>query len=198
MQVKPKIIQVIRITFAILLMQWCNSSLYANSYPIHCNDTTLTCNAADLPVSEFERLLYQQCGIRLLGLKAQDDQRITYQAQGPILETMKRLLRYLDAESYVFKFNGEQLTHVLIYSRGKTSYRRPRHYSSQSNNTANKISAVKVLDIVPDSQAEVHGFQKNDYIVEYDSIPIKSASQLVSVVKKRRMNVREWRLCLFG
>ena len=48
------------------------------------------------------------------------------------------------------------------------------------------INAVKILDINQGSQAEVHGFQKDDYIVEYDSVAIHSASQLVSEVKEKK------------
>ena len=155
--------------------------------PIMCEDDILTCNANDLPVQDLESLLHQQCGIRLLGLKAHPDQTITFHVKGPVLETMKRLLRYLQAESYVFEFNGNELTHVLIYSRGKTSYVPSRSINSDSNQKNNdKVNVVKVLDIVPDSQAEVHGFQKGDYVLMYDSVSIRSASHLVSEVKKKR------------
>lgn len=167
--------------------------------PVTCENDTLICTADELLISELENLLLQECGIRIIGLKAPEDQRITYKSSGPILVSIKRLLRFLNAESYVFEFNGDQLTHVLIYSRGKTQYRRPGHYShfSQSKGAGNKVNAVKVLDIVSGSQAEVHGFQKNDIIVEYDSVPIKSASQLVSVVKKKKKEKQRVELVLF-
>jgi hypothetical protein len=177
-------------TIVILFILSITFHLNANiqSSPIVCENNILMCNAEDLLISELERLLFQECGIRILGLKAQEDQRITYTAKGPILDTIKRLLRYLNAESYVFEFNGEQLSQILIYSRGKTRYTQPGYssYVSKSQKNSNKVNAVKVLDIVPGSQAEVHGFEKNDIIVEYDSVPIKSASQLVSVVKKKK------------
>lgn len=168
------------------------------SSPVICENDTLTFDAEDLLISELENLLLQECGIRIIGLKAQEDQRITYKSSGPVLVSIKRLLRYLNAESYVFEFNGDQLTHVLIYSRGKTRYGRTGHYSnvSQSKGAGHKVNAVKVLDIVPGSQAEVHGFQKNDIIVEYDSVPIKSASQLVSVVKKKKKEKQRVELVL--
>ena len=173
------------------------SSANTNSSPILCEDNTLICNAVDLPISDLEHLLHQECGIRIIGLKAQDDQRITYKVSGTILETMKRLLRYLNAESYVFEFNGDKLAQVLIYSRGKTQYIQPAYNSYHSQNTAgNKVNVVKVLEIVPGSQAEVHGFQKDDIIVEYDAVPIKSASQLVSEVKKKKENKQRVELVL--
>jgi hypothetical protein len=182
----------------IILMTY-QSRANTESTPIICENDTLTCNAEDLPIIEMENLLLQECGIRIIGLKAREDQRITYTSSGPILVSIKRLLRYLNAESYVFEFNGDQLTHVLIYSRGKTRYTRPENYShfSQSKGADNKVSAVKVLDIVPGSQAEVHGFQKDDIIVEYDAVPIKSASQLVSVVKKKKNEKQRLELVLF-
>jgi len=168
------------------------------SSPVVCDNDTFICHADELLISELENLLYRECGIRIVGLKSEADQRITFKAKGPILDSIKRLLRYLNAESYVFEFNGNQLSHVLIYSRGKSRYYRPRNYShsSQSNNKGNKINAVKILDIVPDSQAEMHGFQKNDIIVEYDTVPIKSASQLVSVVKKKKKEKQRVELVL--
>jgi membrane-associated protease RseP (regulator of RpoE activity) len=166
--------------------------------PIICENDIMICNAEELRLSELEDLLYQECGIRIAGLKYHAEQRITYKAKGPILESIKRLLRYLDVESYVFEFNGDQLAHVLIYSRGKSRYVQPGNNPghSQSKNEEKTVIAVKVLDIVPGSQAEVHGFQKNDIIVEYDSVPIKSASQLVSVVKKKKKEKQRVELVL--
>jgi len=181
-----------------VLITWIASQSIADiqSSPIICENDTLICNAEDLLISDLENLLYQECGIRISGLKTQADQRITYKVSGPILDTIKRLLRYLNAESYAFEFNGEKLSHVLIYARGKTSYRRSGNNSSYFKNTGKQITAVKVLDIVAGSQAEVHGFQKNDIIVEYDSVPIKSASQLVSEVKKKEKNKQRVELVL--
>jgi C-terminal processing protease CtpA/Prc len=184
------------IVFVILLFIRFQPNANSQSSPIICENDTLICKADDLLISDLEDQLYQECGIRISGLKAQADQRITYEVSGPILEAIKRLLRYLQAESYVFEFNGDQLSHVLIYSRGKTRYRRPGSNYSQSKNKGKQINAVKVLDIVPGSQAEVHGFQKSDIIVEYDSVPIKSASQLVSEVKKKKKNKQRVELVL--
>jgi len=190
------IIRIIVLVFMLLI----TSQLSANTdmSPITCENNTLICSADELEVKDIEHLLFQECGIRITGLKAQEGQYITYHAKGPMLETMKRLLRYLNAESYVFEFNGDQLTHVLIYSRGKTRFARQRSmpHSSQFNNTGKKVNAVKVLDIVPGSQAEIHGFQKNDIIIEYDTVPITSASQLVSVVKKKKKEKQRVELVL--
>jgi len=184
--------------FVLIILMVFQSNANTQPAPIFCENDMMICNAEDLLLSDFEDLLYQECGIRIAGLKSQEGQRITYKTKGPILESIKRLLRYLDAESYVFEFNGERLAHVLIYSRGKSRHYRPginRGYS-QSKQPGKTVNAVKVLDIVPGSQAEVHGFQKDDIIVEYDTVPIKSASQLVSVVKKKKKEKQRVELVL--
>jgi len=185
------------LVFILILFVASDLRATTDSSPIICEDNTLFCNAVDLPISDLEYLLHQECGIRIIGLKAREDQRITYKVSGPILDTIKRLLRFLSAESYVFEFNGDNLARVLIYSRGKTQYIPPAYNSYHSQNTtANKVSAVKVLEIVPGSQAEVQGFQKDDIIVEYDAVPIKSASQLVSEVKKKKNDKQRVELVL--
>ncbi|MBF0452346.1 MAG: PDZ domain-containing protein [Candidatus Magnetomorum sp.] len=155
--------------------------------PIVCENQQLIFQADQLPIKDVLQVLHNQCGIIISGLKLPEDYPLTYHAKGPVLEIIKRLLRYLQAESYAFEFNGDQLSHVLIFSKGTTKNSLPPalpNYTGFENK--NTINVVKVLDIVPDSQAEVHGFQKGDLIIEYDSVPIQSASQLVSEVQKKK------------
>jgi len=155
---------------------------------VSCDADQLEINTDQLSVKELLYLLKAQCGITISGLKLPEDYPVTYHGQGPVLQMIKRLLRYLEAESYVFEFNGEQLSHVLIFSKGKTTYSLPPpgFFSDKPDDKSKTINAVKVLDIVPGSQAEVHGFQKGDFIIEYDSVAIHSASQLVSEVQKKK------------
>jgi len=174
----------------ILLILIFSAPLFANeqSSPVICDDQNLIIEADQLPIVDLLNLLNQYCSITISGLKRPPDEKITYQANGPVLEVIKRLLRYLEAESHAFEFNGNQLTNVIVFSKGKSKYSLPIPSYHQSNNTpgGQKISAVKVLEIVPGSQAEVHGFQKGDYIIAYDSVEINSASQLVSEVQKKK------------
>jgi hypothetical protein len=156
--------------------------------PVRCVDDQLIINIDQYPLRDLIQLLHHQCGITISGLKIPEDYPVSYQGEGPVLQIMKRLLRVLESESYVFEFKGNHLSHITIFSRGKTKYSlpAPEFFKHQSNVGFKRINAVKVLEIVPGSQAEVYGFQKDDYIVEYDSVAIHSASQLVSEVQKKK------------
>jgi len=180
------IIFLLNIFFFIIIF---NFSLFADtqSSQIICDEDNLIIDADQLSIERILELLSQKCDITISGLKIPKDHTITYHSSGNIIDEIKRLLKYLNAENNAFEFSGNKLTHVIVFSKGKSKYYLPpASFERPDLPPREKISAVKVVEIVPGSQAEVHGFQKGDIIIEYDSVKITSASQLVDEVKKKK------------
>jgi len=150
-------------------------------------DQEISIKAEKAKLSNILTKIKEEFHIKIFGLKFQKDDELTFNLKGKSeSDIIKRILKYIGEDNYIFEFNDDNLDRVYIFSknRNKGSYISNGNEQSQNSNSK-RVSAVRVQSVVPSSQADTISLQKGDYIVAYDGIDIKSAQQLVKEVKKR-------------
>jgi len=150
-------------------------------------DQEIHIKAEKAKLSNILTKIKEEFNIKIFGLKFQKDDELTFNIKGKSeSEIIKRILKYIGEDNYIFEFNDDNLDRVYIFSKGrnKGSYISNANEQSQNSNLK-RVPAVRIQSVVPSSQADTISLQKGDYIVVYDGIYIKSAQQLVKEVKKR-------------
>jgi C-terminal processing protease CtpA/Prc len=149
----------------------------------------LSLNARESSLAEVVRYLSSNYSINVTGLENREDEKITFSYSDDSLENLlKGLLRYIGIKNYAFEFADATLKRLVVVPEASSNTSSASRASRSDNSQNEFVSIAEVRSIVEASQAESAGLQEGDIILEYDGVPISSAQQLVSEVKKKAAN----------
>ncbi len=178
-----------RNTLKFLIVFWTNVlavSLAAAVVDIRtAADGTIDFKANDAPLDEIFKTIEVNFKIEVKGLKAQAGKKITFSKKAETTEDLlKSLLRHLGIKNYALEFADAKLRRLVVVPEAgdiQTASPSPKDRKEQQE----FVSVAKIQSIVADSQAETVGLQEGDFILEYDSVQIRSGQQLVQEVEKK-------------
>jgi len=156
----------------------------------HTDDGFIRLKAKNIPLQTILDDIEKISNLRILGLKHMATNPITVQIQGKTIQhIIKRLFRYLDIDNYAFEFSDNDLTFVRVFPKGTSQAYVPPIQSDMPpppfSQHPTLISTVKVISVLPDTQAQSIGLLPGDYIIQYDGVLVHTAQQLVKEVKEK-------------
>ncbi len=155
------------------------------SVTIEIQKEKIVLHAEKASVGEILEKIRQKYPVEIRGMEHREEEILTFSAKGTLEDVIKRLLRYIGEENCAFEFTDVRLTRVSVLPKSKT--RASSHFPKANQKKAQKKfgNVVQVKGVNKGTQAEELELQKDDLIVEYDGVKIRSAQQLVREVKKK-------------
>ena len=152
---------------------------------------TVRFEADDASLEEIAKKLYDKYGIEVEGLEKREGEKFTFSffADSPE-DILKRLLRFIGIKNYAFEFSDATLKRLVVVPEGSedNTSEMDQEQTQEAENPEKIVTIAQIQSIVAGSQAESAGLQKDDIVLEYDGVPIRSAQQLVSEVEKKATN----------
>ena len=146
----------------------------------------LVLKARETPLRLIFNAIRNECLIEISGLERRGSEPVTLSLQSVSLpEAMKQILSYLGEKNYAFEFVDERLRRVAVLPRAKKGI---SSLPLPTNGVAVEQSFVDrpvIYSIVKGSQADTLNLLEGDIVVEYDDVKIKTARQLIEVVKTK-------------
>lgn len=152
------------------------------------SDESVSIEAQTAPLKDVLAAIATECRVRITGLEGRGNEAVSFVEAGDSLENaIKRLLRYLNVDNYVFLYTRTRLKAVsVVLSTG------PRAVASGDTpggppppEATGMISAVRVLRAAPGTQAENLDIRAGDLVAEYDGVRVTESQQLVELVKAK-------------
>lgn len=133
----------------------------------------------------------QRLRVEFYGLEKRAADAVTFSVERESVENaVKRLLRYLNEDNYILVYTRTRLKIVSVPAGGGPLSsvppgRRGLEGTEERRTEGLRMSAVRILRIVPDGQAAGLNLKVGDLVVEYDGRAVSSSRQLVQMVKAR-------------
>ena len=150
------------------------------------SDGTIHLEARGSTLGEIVSKFYDRYTLEIKGLENRAGEKVTFSYTADTLEgLLKSLLRHLGIKNYAFEFDDEILKRLVAVPEATADVSSFSPSSNIPNQENEFVSIAQVQSIIEASQAESAGLQIGDIILEYDSVSINSAQQLVSEVEKK-------------
>jgi hypothetical protein len=150
------------------------------------SDGTIHLEARGSTLGEIVSKFYDRYTLEIKGLENRAGEKVTFSYTADTLEgLLKSLLRHLGIKNYAFEFDDEILKRLVAVPEATAEVSSFSPSSNIPNQENEFVSIAQVQSIIEASQAESAGLQIGDIILEYDSVSINSAQQLVSEVEKK-------------
>ncbi len=176
----------------------CSEKADKNS-DIQCSDGKLNIRVQNMPLSKLIEEIRRKCRVDISGLEHRTNETLNFFGKEEVQETvLKRLLRQLNEENYVFEYTRSGLSRIVVVPRSTAKYSSsPPSFPLRPAESADipppappplpiaENASVGVVDVIQGSQAEAVGLQKGDVVVEYDGVKITDPQQLIQEVKSR-------------
>jgi hypothetical protein len=147
----------------------------------------LVIKAHDVRLGDLLEKISNVCQVDVKGLANIENEKISFvSGNEPIEYEFKRLLRHLNIDNYAFEYSGDRLRFVSVYLKSEADNPEPPFASNAPREIEKRQSkAVKVLDILEESQAETLNLMPGDLVISYDGARISTANQLIKLVKSK-------------
>jgi hypothetical protein len=146
----------------------------------------LILKAREIPLNLIFDAIRNECLIEISGLERRESEPVTLSLQSVTLEEgLKQILNHLGEKNYAFEFVDEKLRRVSVLPRAKkgiSALPLPTNEVAVEQGFADR---PVIYSIVKGSQADTLNLLEGDIVVEYDDVKIKTARQLIKVVKSK-------------
>ena len=149
---------------------------------VEYRDNLFICQADETPLNIILDELIHKCQLEISGLEDREDEPVSFNFKGSIVEGIRELMKYLGEKNFTFEFNNAKLSRVILSRKKDLNALKPFRIVLKNESPTVAI----VHDIAEGSQAEKFGLKINDIIQEYDGVQINTAKQLKKEVAAKK------------